>query len=217
MLAKEQKLALLEVFRSPIRNLATWGGGTALSEIYLHHRRSEDIDIILSDLPTPDVLVILSNTIKEEIGAKKKSSFNRMNRFQYIYDLANKNQLKLEFVYYPFPKIGRPKKVDNIVVESLADIAISKTLAAYQRDEIKDVFDLFIILQDKKFNLERLISGVEKKFEEKIDPPILLARLTKNLENFSHLKPLLTKNYSKGEIENYFQKLFNNYLSLQKL
>lgn len=56
MLTKEQKTTLETTFSSGIKDIAVWGGGTALSEIYLHHRRSEDIDIILSDLPTGDIL-----------------------------------------------------------------------------------------------------------------------------------------------------------------
>lgn len=215
MLTKEQKLALEEVFKSPVADFATWGGGTALSEIYLHHRKSEDIDIILTDLPPSEILTILSNKIFKVIDAKSKTSFTRMNRFQYVYILANGEQLKLEFVYYPFPKIGQNKNIMGLKVESLTDIAISKTLSAYQRDEVKDAFDLFIILQDKKFKFIKLISGVEEKFEEKIDPAILLARLTRNLENFNDLKPLLIKKYSKKVIVDFFQSLFNDYLKSQ--
>ncbi len=215
MLTKEQKLTLKEVFKSPIANFATWGGGTALSEVYLHHRKSEDIDIILVDLPPNETLTILSNKISKTVGAKNKTSFTKMNRFQYVFVLENNGQLKLEFVYYPFPKIDNNTEILGFKVESLLDIAISKTLSAYQRDEVKDAFDLFVILQDKKFSLEKLVSGVEKKFEEKIDPAILLARLTRNLENFDNLKPLLTKKYSKKIIIDFFQSLFNGYLKNQ--
>lgn len=217
MLTKEQKLTLKEVFKSPFKNIATMGGGTALSEVYLRHRKSQDLDIILSDLPPTETLTTLSNKISKVITAKYKKSFTRMNRFQYIFNLADDEQLKLEFVYYPFPKIGRTKKIDGIAVESLIDIAVSKILSAYQRNEIKDAFDLFIILQSKGFSLEKLISGVEKKFEEKIDPAILLARLTKSLESFDSLKPMLIKNYSKKEIIDFFQKLFDDYLKKQLL
>ncbi|MCX6812466.1 MAG: nucleotidyl transferase AbiEii/AbiGii toxin family protein [Candidatus Berkelbacteria bacterium] len=217
MLTKEQKLVLKEIFKSPIENIAVWGGGTALSEIYLHHRKSEDIDIILFDLPPVDVLTTLSNQIKKSLGAKNKKSFSRMNRFQYVFELSDSDQLKLEFVYYPFPKIGKVMEVSGFKVESLLDIAISKTLLAYQRSEVKDAFDLFIILQDKKFTFEKLISGVKEKFEEQIDPAILISRLTKSLENFDYLKPLLTRKYSKKEIADFFQKLFDEYLRKQKL
>lgn len=212
MLTKEQKLTLEIVFQSPVKTIATWGGGTALSEVYLHHRKSDDIDIILSDLPPLEVLTTLSNTIKKTLVAGNKRSFTRMNRFQYVYNLVDDKQLKLEFVYYPFPKIDDNQEISGIKVESLQDIAISKTLAAYQRSEVKDTFDLFIILQNKKISLEKLIAGVEKKFEEKIDPAILLARLTKSLTSFENLKPLLVKRHSKEEMSEFFQLLFNDYL-----
>jgi predicted nucleotidyltransferase component of viral defense system len=214
MLTKEQKIALKIVFNSEIKNIAAWGGGTALSEIYLHHRQSEDIDIILSDLPPMENLSILANQIGKTIKASGKKSFNRMNRFQYVYNLKD-NQLKLEFIYYPFPKIGRARKVDGIIVESLLDIAVSKVLSAYQRDEVKDALDLFVIFKSKKYSLEDLIVGVEKKFGEKIDSAILLARMSKNLSNLKVLTPLLLKKYSKKEISEFFQKLFNKYLKKQ--
>ena len=215
MLAKEQKIILKEISTSKIKNIAAWGGGTALSEVYFHHRQSDDIDIILTDLPPAEELTILAARIGEAIEAVSRKSFNRMNRFQYVYDLKNHTQQKLEFVYYPFPKIGGAKKVNGIATESLLDIAASKILSAYQRDEIKDVFDLFVILKSKKYSLKNLIAGVEKKFGEKIDPANLLARLNKNLDNFSGLKPKLLKRYSKLEIVNFFQAIFNVYLENQ--
>jgi len=217
MLTNEQKTALKIIFESEIKQVAAWGGGTALSENYLHHRKSEDIDIILFDLPPTEELTILTAQIGKAIKALKKKSFAQMNRFQYVFDLSGDKELKLEFVYYPFAKIGKARKVGNIVVESLADIVISKTLSAYQRNEAKDAFDLFVVLKTKKFNIEELISGVERKFSEKIDLAVLLSRLTKNLKNFSALSPLLIKKYSQKEITNFFQKLFNQYLKKQGL
>jgi len=217
MLTNEQKTALKIIFESEIKQVAAWGGGTALSENYLHHRKSEDIDIILFDLPPAEELTILTAQIGKAIKALKKKSFAQMNRFQYVFDLSGDKELKLEFVYYPFAKIGKARNVGNVVVESLADIAISKTLSAYQRNEAKDAFDLFVVLKTKKFNIEELISGVERKFSEKIDSAVLLSRLTKNLKNFSALSPLLIKKYSQKEITNFFQKLFNQYLKKQGL
>ena len=64
MLTKEQKTTLETIFNSGVKNIAAWGGGTALSEIYLHHRLSDDIDIILSDLPAGDILTALSNQVR---------------------------------------------------------------------------------------------------------------------------------------------------------
>jgi len=216
MLTKEQKIILKEIFNSKICDISTWGGGTALSEIYLKHRKSEDIDIILSDLPPTIELTILSNKIKQKLNAVKKKAIIKLNRFQYIFELSNNNQYKLEFVYYPFIKLTKPKKIGEIKTESLIDIAVSKTLAAYQRKEIKDTYDLFIILYEKYFTLDKLIKGVEKKFGEEIDSGLFLAKLMANLNNFQKLRPMLIKKYPKKLIANFFQDEFNKFLKRQK-
>lgn len=212
MLLKKQKIILETVFSSKINKIATWGGGTALSEIYLHHRQSKDIDIILTNLAPEIELTILTNQIKAQLKAKNKKSIVKMNRFQYVFNFDDDKEQKLEFVYYPFPKLGKIKKIDSIKAESLLDIAVSKTLSAYQRDEVKDVFDLFILFKDKHFTLKKLIAGIKKKFEEEIDPALLLARMTKNLGSYENLKPLTTgKEYSKSEIADFFQTEFNKF------
>lgn len=218
MLTKEQKTTLDVIFNSEIKDIATWGGGTALSEVYLHHRRSEDIDIILSDLPAGEFLTILSNQIANKIGAESKSSNTKMNRFQYVYELPDKKQQKLEFVYYPFPKLGRVKKIDQIKVESLFDIAVSKTLTAYQRKEIKDAFDLYTILSNKHFSSGQLIVGVEKKFGEILDIAALMAKISSTLDDYAKLTPLIiNKKYSKEEMLKFFQNELEQFLKKNKL
>ena len=218
MLTKEQRKILDEIFASDIRKTAVWGGGTALSENYLHHRKSDDIDIILSDLPPSAELTILTNKIAKSLKVVSKKSVANMNRFQYFFTQKGGKQQKLEFIYYPFPKLARPKKRDNIHIESLKDIAVSKTLAAYQRQEVKDAFDLFIILKKKYFSLNGLIKGVEKKFGEQIDAAMLLANLTECLKNFNDLMPLLSdKTVKKSDMNKFFQELFNKYMRRKKL
>ena len=217
MLTKEQKQVLEIIFDSKLRKTATWGGGTALSEIYLKHRQSEDIDIILSDLPSEIELTAISNKIKKDTSALHKKSFTTMNRFQYVFDLRQNRQIKLEFVYFPFIKLNKPRKIGKIAVESLKDLAVSKILSAYQRNEVKDAVDVYFILKRKKFTLKELVSGVEKKFGEEIDVAHLLARLTQNLTNFSFVMPLLYQKISKSQIKELFQKEFDYFLKTQKL
>ena len=218
MLSKEQKVILKTIFNSKLRKISAWGGGTALSEIYLHHRKSEDIDIILSDLSQKIELTILTNQIKDKLKTLKKKSLVRMNRFQYVFELANKKEQKLEFIYYPFAKLKTAKKLGKIKIESLFDIAVSKTLSAYQRQEVKDAFDLFIILKEKHFSLKQLTGGVQRKFEEEIDVPTLLARLTKSLKNFDSLTPLIIgKKYQQKELIDFFQQEFNQFLRQKDL
>ena len=208
-----QKTILEIIFNSDLRDIATWGGGTALSEIYLHHRKSEDIDIILSDLPAGEYLTIVAKKIKEKLKSQSVESFSRMNRFQYFFNLGSGEQQKLEFVYYPFSKLDKPKKEGKILIESLFDIAVSKTLAGYQRKEPKDAYDIYEILKRKLFSLENLINGVDKKFGEKIDTGTLLVNLTHSAENFEYIKPMVINKKIIGKgIKDFFQRKFNQYL-----
>ncbi len=79
--------------------------------------------------------------------------------------------------------------------------------------EIKDTYDLFIILKNKYFTLSQLIKGVERKFGEQIDPANLLARLSNSLKNFDGLKLLsVNKNYTKKQISDFMQDQFNHFL-----
>jgi len=209
MLTKEQKTVLEEIFGSSISKIATWGGGTALSENYLKHRQSEDIDIILTDLLEATELTILTNQIKNKLGATHKESFPKRNRFQYVFILKDAKQLKVEFIYYPFPKLEKAKRIGKIKIESLKDIATSKALSAYQRAEVKDAFDLYFLLKEKYFTLEQLIKGVEEKFYEKIDPPTLVARLSDSLKNYDSIKPILLRKVSGEDLEEIFKAEFN--------
>ncbi len=206
MLTKGQKIALKIIFNSPLAKIATWGGGTALSEIYLKHRASSDIDIFLSQMPPLTEITLLANEIKKALGVKTMASFSIMNRFQYVFEYKE-SELKLEFVYYPFAKLATDKQVGKIKVESLLDIAVSKTLTSYQRQEPKDALDMYFLLQ--KYTLKRLIAGVEKKFGEQIDSAHLLAKLTRNLTGYQAIKPLLYNKISRGMIKKFFQKKFN--------
>jgi len=218
MLTKNQKTVLEIIFASELKDFATWGGGTALSEIYLHHRQSDDIDIILSDLPVGTYLTAIANQIETELGADSRDNFSKMNRFQYFFNLKPKNQLKLEFVYYPFPRLDKPKKDGKILVESLYDLAVSKTLAGYQRKEPKDAYDLYEILKRKLYSLNKLVVGVEKKFGEKIDTALLLANLTDSSEMFDAIKPLLVdKNITQKALTALFQEEFKIFQTKNKL
>lgn len=209
MLTKEQNKILKTIFNSELKDFAAWGGGTALAEEYLHHRTSDDIDIILTDLPPTFTLTSVANKVKKALSAKKMKSFVKMNRFQYFYEADDGQNQKLEFVYYPFIKLEKPKRKGPVVIESLRDIAASKTLAGYQRNEPKDAFDLYVILTRKIFSLSQLITDVEKKFGEEIDAIMLLSHLTKSVEQFDELRPLILEKACQKDLINLFQKEFN--------
>ena len=178
-------------------------GGTALTAFYIPYRLSEDLDFFSEkevDLPA---ISVFFKSIKPELGWQKleiNTSFNR-NILQLIFP---KEQLKLEFTYFPFPPIVQPKIKEGVPVDSLLDIAVNKIFTIYQNPRARDFIDLYMILKKKKYSLKGLVKKAKIKFDWHIDPIKLGSQLllAKELKDY----PKLVKPLPKTQWQNYFLK-----------
>lgn len=197
-----------------------WTGGAALAYKYLPIRLSTDLDFFSFDLETDENLLIELNKIKKALNIKKIDFTEHLNRRQIILEFNKKNKLKLEFVFFPFRNLDKlvVDKNFNIKINSLADIATNKTLAVYQRDEQKDIFDLYCLLKNKNLNLNKLIKNVNKKFGIKIEQADLQAKILNNINLLEDIKLLIInkKNFNINEIKFFFSiksvKYLNNFI-----
>jgi predicted nucleotidyltransferase component of viral defense system len=180
-----------------------FSGGTALSEFYLQHRFSEDLDFFSErEINTNDLNLFLQ-TKKNDFGASNvqfQQSFNRQLFF--IQPHQKKQELKLEFTYYPFPRLQKGLVKNNLQIDSVWDIAVNKVFTLMQQARGRDFFDLFAIYQKYNFAFQDLIKAARKKF----DYPINYLQLGKNLIKISELldDPILNQKFEKKTIENYF-------------
>lgn len=202
ILTKEQKIILDEVGKNEfLRSSFYFTGGTALSEFYLQHRLSEDIDFFSQNrFDTQSILIIITNW-----SEKHKFTFEpRLVDPLYFVTTYFKNgvSLKLDFSYYPYKSLERHKTFDNINVDSLLDIAVNKTLTISQRNDVKDFVDLYFLLD--QFSLWDLIEGVKVKFNIKIDPLLLASDLLK-IEDFDYL-PKMVKPLNLNSLKEFFRK-----------
>lgn len=180
-----------------------FSGGTALSYYYLNHRYSEDLDFFSEEeFDTVQISVFLKS-IKKEIGYLSfdyQQSFNRN-----IYHLRFKDSvLKVEFTYYPFIQVQKPKKIDGILVDSLTDIATNKLFTISQNARGRDYFDLFYINQKEKISLEKLRKLAKIKFDWHVDPLHLGTQLNRVKEFIDD--PILTKKVDKEKVIDFFEK-----------
>ena len=178
-------------------------GGTALSEFYLQHRFSEDLDFFSEkEFRTKDITLFL-NSKKKLFGDPKieyKQSFNR-NIFQLIF--PGNDFLKVEFTHFPFKRIDTTKKINNISIDSLTDIAVNKLFTIYQNPRGRDYYDLyFIFKKEKKFSIEKLTKLARIKFDTHID----YIQLGTNLLRRSSLldDPILENKINTQVIEEFF-------------
>lgn len=96
-------------------------GGTPLAAFYLFHRLSEDIDLFSEK-------EIDLSSVRSFIGkAQKKLKIKQIDYRQYFglhtFQLyfSRTNILKVDFNYYPFPRIEKGIKYDNLEVDSILE------------------------------------------------------------------------------------------------
>lgn len=184
----------LELFgKHPFSKKFSLTGGTALAALYIPYRYSEDLDFFSENEVRTDEVIVFLRSIKGNIGFKRfdfNTSFNR-NVFFLRFP---KEQLKLEFTYYPFPPIGKRKEAFGIAIDSVEDIAVNKLFTIYQNPRSRDFMDLYMIIKKYHFPLHTLIKKAKVKFDWHVDPlqlgsQFLLAKDIKDYPRFiDHLE-----------------------------
>ncbi len=178
-------------------------GGTCLSEYYLQHRFSEDLDFFSeNEFNSTDISSLLKKEQKN-IGYKEidfQQSFNR-NIYQIIYN--NSDILKVEFTYFPFQRIDTTSKKNNIFIDSLKDIAVNKVFTIMQNPRGRDFYDIYFILKKHpEWLMEDLLKLARIKFDFRID----YLQFGANLLKVETLKddPILSDKIDHNEIQLFF-------------
>jgi hypothetical protein len=151
------------------------GGGAALSGVHLHHRLSNDVDLLCKEVSACREIVRALPEVARETGAsinvvRDAGSFVRAS---VVVDSGGaRHGLELDIVHEPSEQIDSPlTDVDGIVVVSLADLRASKLTCILSRSEPRDLVDL-LFLERAGFPPERDLDLAIRK-DGGIDPGIL--------------------------------------------
>jgi predicted nucleotidyltransferase component of viral defense system len=213
-LTEIQKKALKVFAKDSFFDNFYWTGGTLLAYRYLNHRHSTDLDFFSDNLFHDDQYLIFINQVNKKLKAKEVDYQSKYNRKIFNFIFSKNEILKTEFVFFPFKNIESRNYLEKfeIKTDSLSDIMVNKVLSAYQRNEVKDVYDLYFYLNNKpKYSFFELINFVEKKFGVKIEESLIISKIQKLLSDFKLLEPLIYKKNKnlKENIIKFFQKEFN--------
>jgi len=100
----------------------------------------------------------------------------------------------------------------------LEDIAANKVMAFFDRNDSKDLIDLYFLLVKKKFKVKNLLRLVERKFGVKLTESSFWSESLKSLKDIKAISPLLIVKNKKekqkiiDEIQNYFTSHSTGYL-----
>ncbi|KKQ37682.1 MAG: hypothetical protein US54_C0028G0008 [Candidatus Roizmanbacteria bacterium GW2011_GWA2_37_7] len=145
-------------------------GGTALTEFYLHHRLSEDLDFFTQQELDLEELKKFINHLCQRILIKNIEFQHGFGLYTFFITSRKGEKHKIDFGQYPFGPIEKLKNFQGILVESLYDIAVNKAQTIAFRPRLRDFIDLYFIFQEKKeWNFEDLLKKSFEKFEMKAD------------------------------------------------
>lgn len=193
ILTEKQKLFLnLLARQSVIADKFYLSGGTALCEFYIPYRLSEDLDFFSEKEVNTGEIIAFLKSIKTKLDYceyEYNTSFNR-NLFFLKF---SKQDLKLEFTYFPFPQVKKPQTKNGIKIDSFEDIAVNKLFTIYQKPRSRDFMDLYMIHKKQGISIVELIKKAKIKFDTHIDPIKLGSQflLAKELKDYPRLlKPM---------------------------
>lgn len=180
-------------------------GGTVLSEFYFQHRLSEDFDLFSErEVYLPQVISFLTK-IKSKIGIVEREHRPFMGLHSFMLHLKDGAKFKIDFNFYPYPRINIGKKYKNLHIDSLYDIAVNKVHTMFMKPRARDFVDLYFIFRETDFKLERLILDAKAKFDWHIDP-LLLGSQMRKITTLTEI-PRMLKPFDRKDMENFFLKL----------
>lgn len=217
-LTKAQKISLALLAASPLREKFYWTGGTLLAYHYLNHRKSLDLDFFSSKQFSFEEINHFVNKVKRKIGFKGLTYQKIYDRWEFLF--KNKDFLRIEFVYYNREKktLRTREKFLGVYIDSLEDIAANKVMAYFDRNEPKDLFDIYFLIKKAKFTPKKLLVLTRQKFGVNFDESLFWSESFKGMKLLTGVKPLMIekssddKNKLLTEIEEYFKEKSRKYL-----
>ena len=146
-------------------------GGTALHRFYYDARYSDDLDFFVTN---DDSMNESFNEIIQELNSLNYEVTVEVKARDFCRALVN-GTLQLDFVNDRVYRYKKSNIINNIKVDNKINILTNKINTIINRDEEKDVFDLFCLAYHEEFNWNSILEIANKKAV--IEKDILIYRL----------------------------------------
>ena len=178
-------------------------GGTALAEFYLKHRLSEDLDLFSERAEVNPIPIarFFENRAKALQIAKFETK-RVLGLHSFFLHFRNRDVLKVDFNYYPFPRIEKGTRFGKLAVESIYDIGVDKVHTVVMRPRARDFVDIYFIIKEKGYGLADLLRQAKAKFDWDLSSLELGARLMEAVQLTDY--PRMSKKIDHREWKEFF-------------
>lgn len=186
-------------------------GGTALSEFYFKHRLSEDIDLFSEKEVNARAIEAFLEKISPKVGISKIIKQNYLGLYTYKLKYKDGDILKIDFNYYPFPKVEKGVYFGKLEVSSIYDIAVNKIHTVAMRSQTRDFVDLYFIFNYSEYKPKDYLYRMRIDSQAKFDWPLEVKNLTAAFLKVKDFKksdfPKMLIPFDRKDMETFFLKL----------
>lgn len=191
---------------SYIRENFYFSGGTALSECYLKHRISEDLDFFTQKKVAFSEIRIELEEVFKKLGISSLEYREELSAKLFFLRKPGREVIKTDFNYFPFKRLNKGNVFLGIEVDDIFDIAVNKLHAILTRENGRDFVDFYFIQKEKNYDFGLLLKGLNKKFLWKVDPVFLGSRLIKIKKEVTDYPKMLVS-FTKKEMIDFYLRL----------
>lgn len=199
---------------SASKEITRWfqlAGGTALSEFYLHHRLSEDLDLFSTSEINEEIIDTFIEQTSRKLEAINFRKETHMAIFIYYLYFKGESPLKVDFATIPFENLERGVQFKNLNITSLWDIVVDKFYTITNRVAARDFVDLYFGVKEVGCDIKQLISAVEDKYEINMGE-ISMASHFLRLNDLTDF-PTMIVPFDKKDMEKFYLKLAKSFES----
>jgi predicted nucleotidyltransferase component of viral defense system len=179
-------------------------GGTALSEFYLQHRLSEDLDFFSESNINEAKIDKFISYASDKLGAKiVKETHMAILIYKLSFDKGE--ILKIDFANRPFKELETGTKFKNLKIASLWDIVVDKFYTILHRTTARDFIDLYFGIKEVGCDTQQLVSALNEKYEMDFGLISTGNRFLRVRDLFDFPKMLVS--FDRQEMENFYVKL----------
>lgn len=186
-------------------------GGTALSEFYLKHRLSHDLDFFSEKEVKPEAIEAFLKGISLKLRIDKVIKERFLGLYTYKLQYRDGEFLKVDFNYYPFPRIEKGVYFGKLEVSSIYDIGVNKLHTIGMKPRARDYVDLYFIFNNTEYTpgkyLERMRIDSQAKFDWPLEPKNLVAAFLRVKDLKKGEFPKMLVSFDRKEMEKFFVNL----------
>ena len=169
----------------------------------MKHRISEDLDFFIEHEEVNSAHIARFFKLQSQaLLIKNIETRIVFGLFTYFLNFHDGSSLKIDFNYYPFPRIKKGLKYGNLEIESMYDISVDKVHTIALKPRARDFIDLYFIIKNQNFTFRRLLSDAKAKFDWDISPIELGTRLLDASKLIDY--PRMIKKINHREWQNFF-------------